>query len=233
MVHRLLSALLLIAGALLGQTPPVIDAVTNAALPAMDFPGGSVHLRPRSMGAIFGANLGAQTVTATSPWPTTLGGVEVHLIVDTITVNLSGAGGLAPIVNTQPCQSNCELVAPLVYVSPTQINFLTPDPPTIQLESMKRSRLVLVRNGVRYDVPYDFAAGTGLIYIDPPNGDSLLGQTPGFVVFHEGYDCLFSFSLSDPGAGGRSWITGPHRAAVGAVTDPTGALIGPSNPAHQ
>jgi hypothetical protein len=232
MPYRALT-LLLLAASLLGQTPPSVDAVTNAALPAMDFPGGSVHLRPRSMGAIFGANLAAETAAASPPWPTTLGGIEVHLIVDTITIDLSGPGGLVPIVATQPCQSNCELIAPLIYVSPTQINFVTPDPPTLPFESAKRSHIVLVRNGVRFDVPYDVTADAGLVYIDPSNGDSLLGETPGFVVFHGGYDCLFSFSLSDPGACGRSWTTGPHRAAVGAVTDSSGQLIGPANPAHQ
>src|SRR5207302_5309271 len=67
--------------------------------------------------------------------------------------------------------------------------------------------------------------------LDQSNGDSLLGR--GFVIFQEGYDCLFSFSLTDPSACGLSWSQGQHRAAVGAITDLSGQLITPQNPVHQ
>jgi len=62
------------------------------------------------------------------------------------------------------------------------------------------------------------------------NADPIDG---GFVVFGQGYDCLFSFSITDPSACGLSWSSGLHRAAVGAITDLSGHLLSSKNPVYQ
>lgn len=62
-------------------------------------------LSTESLGTLFGTNLAASAVSATtSPWPTTLGGVQVQV---------KDAGGAV-------------LFAPLYYVSATQVSFLVP-----------------------------------------------------------------------------------------------------------
>src|ERR1039458_2623815 len=92
-----------------GQTAPSITSVTNSAIPSLDYPPTSIHLAPRSMATIFGTNLADTTLSTTSPGSTLLGGTEVHLADDTC------------------FDSSCDLIANLIYVSPTQINFLVPD----------------------------------------------------------------------------------------------------------
>ena len=70
--------------------------------------------------------------------------------------------------------------------------------------------------------------GPGRVYIDAVYGYA------DYAVFGVGYDCLYSFSLSDPGACGLSWSEGQHRAMFGAVTDAiSGQLITTQNPVHQ
>jgi uncharacterized protein (TIGR03437 family) len=54
------------------------------------------------------------------------------------------------------------------------------------------------------------------------------------VVFQVGYDCLFSYSTSDPASCGLSWTPGQHRAPSGAITDAVlGQLISSQAPVHQ
>jgi uncharacterized protein (TIGR03437 family) len=75
------------------------SGVQSAAAPG-------IGVAPASLGSLYGANLAASTAQATSqPLPLTLGGI-------TLTVTDS-AGAQHP--------------APLLYVSPTQVNFLLPD----------------------------------------------------------------------------------------------------------
>jgi uncharacterized protein (TIGR03437 family) len=63
-------------------------------------------IAPGSLASFYGANLAASTAQAGSlPLPTSLGGV---------TLTVTGAGG-------------ARISAPLLYVSPTQINFVVPD----------------------------------------------------------------------------------------------------------
>lgn len=64
-----------------------------------------------SLVSAFGLNLAPATETATSyPWPTTLGGIRLHL---------------------KDRSHPDDVLAPLLYVSPTQINYVMPltDPP--------------------------------------------------------------------------------------------------------
>jgi hypothetical protein len=69
--------------------------------------------------------------------------------------------------------------------------------------------------------------GPGLLIIDP------FDIADYNVVFQTGYDCLYSYSLSDPGSCGLSWSQGQHRAPSGAVTDAAGQLISSQSPVHQ
>jgi hypothetical protein len=205
---------------------PLITNVTNAAIPAIDYPPVAVQLAPRSIATIFGTNLADAVVTTAPPWKTALGGTEVHFVVDTIILN-----------NTRiPCDwqtdSSCELTTSLIYASPTQINFLTPDS-SITLSNgstapvLTTGRIVLIRDGVRFDARYDISGGPGYMTLDP------FGYTRNPDVFGVGYECLFSFSLTDPLACGLSWSQGQHRALLGAVTDISGNLITSQNPVRQ
>jgi uncharacterized protein (TIGR03437 family) len=65
---------------------------------------GMPNLAPDSLATAFGSNLATQTVTATAPYPTSLGGIGFQV------VDSSGAIRMAQ----------------LLYVSPTQINYLVP-----------------------------------------------------------------------------------------------------------
>jgi hypothetical protein len=189
----------------LAQTPSITN-VTNSALPGLDSPPNSVILAPRSLASVWGANLASRTAATAPPWQKSLGGVEVHL-----------AGNSC-------FDSSCEDVADLLYVSPTLINFVVPDGAVSCCDTV---RVVLIKDGIRYDDRGEILGGPGRVVVDPQyNGDYS-------VVFGVGYDCLFSFSLTDPSACGLSWSQGQHRALLGAVTDISGQLITSQNPAHQ
>lgn len=192
-----------------GQSlPPVITNVTNAAIPALDSPPNSAHLAPRSIASIFGANLASATVSTTPPWKKTLGGTEVHLVTNLCNV---------------PNDPSCEFVADLIYVSPTQINFLVPD---LGPATLLGTRIVFVRNGVRVDGRYS-SGSPGYFVIDA----RAIGDYD--VVFGVGYECLFSFSLVNPSTCGVAWSEGPNRALLGAITDASGELITSQNPVRQ
>jgi len=142
-------------------------------------------------------------------------------VVDEITYGIDGGSNF-----TSPCSEECEIVADLVYVSPTQINFLVSDVPVVaQSRTIERGRIVLIRDGARFDGRFDTVGGPGLVYLDPLSGD--------FLLFQVGYECLFSFSLTDPSACGVSWSQGQHRGALGAVTDASWNLITAQNPVRQ
>ena len=202
----LILALWIIAPPALAQVPSITN-VTNAAIPAIDYPPGPVHLVPGSIASIFGTGLADSTVSISPPWQTALAGTEVHLVVEYVSL------GNANI----PCGGTCELVADLLYASPTQINFVVPSAPAYET-----SRVVLIRDSTRFD---NVSNGPGLVFLDASGGDS--------AVFGIGYDCLFSFSLTDPSSCGLSWSMGQHRALVGAVTDASGRLINFQNPMTQ
>lgn len=223
---RYIAALLALVAAAFGQTAPTITTITNAAIPAIDQPPNSINLMPRSMATIFGSNLADSTISAAPPWQHTLGGTEVHLVVDyLITYDKDGYSAYTA------CTADCELIADLVFVSPTQVNFVAPDVPQVgQNRIAKRSRVVLIRNGVRFDGLVGPLGGVGRVYLNPILGDPI---NSGFVLFQVGYECLFSFSIIDPASCGLSWSQGEHRAALGAVTDGSSNLITSQNPVHQ
>lgn len=184
-----------------------ITNVTNAALPSLDVPPNTVSLAPRSMATIFGMSVADSTASSASPGSNTLGGTEVHLASDTC------------------FDSSCELIAGLIYVSPSQINFLVPD---TTATGPTAYRIVFVRDGQRIDNQNYMLGGPGRLIIDPS------GTADYNVVFQIGYDCLYSASLSDPTACGLSWVNGEDRAPVGAVTDAlSGQLISTQNPVYQ
>ena len=148
-----------------GQRTPSIAAITNAALPGMDTQV-PARLQPRSMASIFGSNLSTTTASTAPPRVTGLGGIELHFLT-----RHSGCGtSIAP----------CEVVASLIFVSPTQINFLVPDISFsaygIQESPYGTQELefdaIIVENGQRYDTG-------GLIIL------STLGD---LAVFGVGYD---------------------------------------------
>jgi len=212
---RYILLLLAFVGLALGQTAtPNISNITNAALPTLDQPPASIALPGRSMATILGENLADSTLSAVPPWPNTLGGTEVHLASDTC------------------FDVSCDLVAGLIYVSPTQINFVVPDDGTLCLtastcRASQPYRVVLVRDGQRFDDRSFMIGGPGNLTIDSFKGDYE-------VVFQMGYECLYSYSLTDPTSCGLSWNQGPHRALLGAVTDAiSGQLLTTKAPVHQ
>jgi hypothetical protein len=138
---------------------------------------------------------------------TSLGGIELHLVPLYL-----GCGSSAPP------QASCDITASLIYVSPTQINFLVPD---IQPSAYKQQELqldaVIVQGGQRFD--------SGLVLYVSPIGD--------FAVFQVGYDCDFSLSVVQPQNCGYSPTPGPNMVPLGAVTDVNGNLVTSQNPIHQ
>ena len=190
-----------------GQSAPSIMGITNAALPGMDahVP---IRLQARSMATIFGTNLSTTTTSTAPPWVTVLGGTALHL------VPLSTGCGTA----NPPANLSCELVADLIFVSPTQINFIVPDvSPSAYGQQELAFDVILVENGQRFD--------TGVSFYLSPVGD--------FAVFQVGYDCDFSLSLSYPDACGYSQTPGQNKVPIGAVTDVSGNLVTSNNPIHQ
>ena len=209
---RYILSLLALVTLAFGQAAPSITNVTNAAIPTLDYPPASIHLAPRSLATIFGTNLADTTLSTTSPGSTLLGGSEVHLADDTC------------------FDSSCDLIASLIYVSPTQINFLVPDNGSTSCKNCTPTayRIVFVRDGQRIDDRSYILGGPGRLYIDP------FYIADYNVVFQVGYDCLFSYSLSDPASCGLSWSQGQDRALTGAMTDAlSGQLISFQYPVHQ
>jgi hypothetical protein len=168
-----------------GQTSPSITNVTNAANPSINFP----ILTPGGIALIIGTNLAASTASSAPP-RSLLGGVEVHL------VGISG-----------------EIVAGLVYVSPTGISFVVPN--FQNGAEMGDTRVVIVKNGRRFDdlttpglvlidalyiesspnpalsdQPVTFTAHVGVI-------QSLYHPTIGAVTFMDGVTPLGTLNLSN------------------------------------
>jgi|GEM_PF-4091067 hypothetical protein len=204
---RYILFLLALVAVAFGQTAPSIAAITNAAIPALD-----AHLptrvKPRSLATIFGNNLATSAVSTVPPWQKSLGGTEVHLVP-----LFTGCGTANP-----PAGLSCELIADLLYVSPTQINFLVPDVSAAAYgQSELLLKVVLVRDGLRFDGLLSF-------YLTPV-GD--------FVLFQVGFDCEFSLSLAHPETCGYSLSPGNNRVPLGAVTDASGRLVTSQNPLHQ
>jgi hypothetical protein len=128
----------------------------------------------------------------------------------------------------------CEIPVSLLYVSPTQINFVVPDISAAaygQYNSLSVG-LVLIRDGQRFSFPcidqYCDEPGTFSIsdtgsYENPINSA---------VIFIAGYDCMFSLSLTYPSSCGFSGNPGLDRSTIAAVTDLSYNLITSENPVH-
>jgi uncharacterized protein (TIGR03437 family) len=204
-IMRCLPLFLTVTTIAFGQAAPSIAVITNAAIPSMDLHV-PARLQARSMATIFGTDLSSSTASTAPPWVKTLSDTEVHL------VPLYTACGTP----TAPANLNCDLVADLIYVSPTQINFVVPDvsPSTYGQQELGLD-IVFMKNGQRFDSHTSF-------YVSPV-GD--------FAVFGVGYDC--DFALHHPDACGYSPTPGENMVAIGAVTDPAGNLITSQNPVHQ
>ena len=85
--------------------PYLVQALDNGnSFVSVSAASGIPFIAPDSLASIFGSNLAASTASAPAPYPTDLGGVSVQVI--------DSAG------NSQQ--------APMLYVSPEQINFLIP-----------------------------------------------------------------------------------------------------------
>jgi uncharacterized protein (TIGR03437 family) len=128
-MHRVL-LIFTAAGLVYGQSSPTIANVTNGALPSLDSPPSSIALAPRTIATIYGTGLASTTAFASLPWPSSLARIEVHLADDNC-FNLS-----------------CDLTATLIYVSPTQINFVVPGG---EPQFVHAYRIVFVQNGQRID----------------------------------------------------------------------------------
>jgi Uncharacterized protein conserved in bacteria (DUF2252) len=79
---------------------------------------GMPNLAPGSLATAFGNNLAPRTETGTAPYPTSLGGISFQVVDSTGAVRL----------------------APMLYVSPTQINYLVPAATPVDHEHRKRYR---------------------------------------------------------------------------------------------
>jgi hypothetical protein len=58
---------------------PNISGLTNAAIPALDIPSGTLNVSTRTLATIFGTHLADGIGVSSSPGTTVLGGTEVHL----------------------------------------------------------------------------------------------------------------------------------------------------------
>src|SRR5690348_1284044 len=110
-MKRSVLILFLAAAAMRGQTmkervqPYLAQALdAGGSFAAVSAASGDPRLAPNSLGSLYGPNIAAQTAFGVAPYPTNLGGVSVQVV--------DSAG------NSQ--------AAPLLYVSPEQINFVMP-----------------------------------------------------------------------------------------------------------
>ena len=147
-----LTLALLSVSPIFGQAPPTITNITNAANPASSFP----NLAPGNVAVIVGTNLADSTASA-APSQTLLGGVEVHL---------AGIGS--------------DVLAGLVYVSPTRIDFVVPNIPNTDV---RNTRVAIVRDGQRFDAltsPGSLAIGA--LNIESSPNPALYDQPITFTV---------------------------------------------------
>ena len=204
------------------QPAPSITRITSAAMRPYASP--STFLSPRSIATIYGSSLSSRTESASSPWKSTLAGVEVHVIIDRFT----------PCESSPPAGMACDITADLIYVSPTQISFVVPDvSPSLYGQSQLYVRVDLVRDGTRFNASCPRClGGPDQFTISKERGDVFM-----FPIF----DCRYSTSLEHPEACGLSQWSGfgsnlnapNNRYVTGIMTDQDGNLISAENPVHQ
>jgi hypothetical protein len=205
---RIIVAMLACCTALLAQSTPHIGAVVSAA----DF---SPGIALGGFATIFGNNLSDVAHQAISTaYPTSLGPTQVALCLP----------GKIAAIQSDDCQ-----YVPLVYASPTQINFLVPTAfaqfiPGVVIQVLEAGAVVVSVNGVLDD---SATAGT--------NGGQNLGlYYPEPRIFFEGYDCFIDPWYQDAGKEcGLTFTKGStNRAYRGAITDQQWKLVTSSNPAR-
>jgi hypothetical protein len=203
-----------------------ITAVTNAALPSLG------DIVPGILATIWGSNLADKAVSTAPPWPSLLGGVEVHILIGSYAAPCATANAATSLP--------CEIPVDLLFVGPTQINFVVPNVSAAaygQYNSLSVG-LVLIRDGQRFEFPCIEQPGSPPGYCDAPGTfsipDSGSYENPinSASIFIAGYDCLFSLSLTYPSACGFSANPGLARSTIAAVTDLSGNLITSENPVH-
>jgi uncharacterized protein (TIGR03437 family) len=162
-----------------------LKSVANAASFGPDVAVGSLV-------SLFGTGMAGGTYSAAKlPLPTSLGDV-------TVAVCPTNDGQLL----------NC-VATPLVYASPTQINFVAPNSPANQ------DRLITV-----------FRAGH-----DPARPLSFRLLTAAPALFLVGYDCSYNPLWSDPSPCGIDWTHYSNKQPLrGAVTGQDGSLMTSANP---
>ena len=175
---------------------PFIETVTSAAFLAGPTRDG--------LATIFGANLADKPSQAQSlPLPTLLGSTQVILC-------------FSPVSTFASCR-----VAPLLYVSPAQINFYVPQDARI--------------------APNDFSnLYVNVLVGGTANADAGSPSQPPYAfhqhwpsIFAQGYDCNFDPAAGDNSPCGISATSrGPLQVQRGAVTDQQGKLITSQNPAR-
>jgi hypothetical protein len=189
------------------QTPPHISSIVSSA----DF---SPGITLNSFGTIFGTGLSDAVYQASSmPFPTSLGPTRVALCL--------------PGETTQIQSPACADIQ-LIFVSPTQINFLVfaSLPPGFGSSGGGAGLTAVVAvNGTLDDA--------SLSGNDFDNAGLLSGNSP--KLFFEGYDCYIDPSFPDSGVGcGLSPSPSPsgaNQARRGAITDAQGAVLTSGNPA--
>jgi hypothetical protein len=77
-----------------------ITAVTNAAIPLLSGPPGYNGLVPGMLATIWGSNLADKAVSTAPPWPSVLGGVEVHVVIGSYVTPCATANP----TTTLPCE---------------------------------------------------------------------------------------------------------------------------------
>jgi uncharacterized protein (TIGR03437 family) len=175
-------------------TPKINSAIGSAAS------WGFHSIAYGSIFSIFGTNLAGNAVQAmTLPFPTQLGGTEVNVCA---------------WVGPGPSDFSSCVLAPLLYVSPGQINAIMPGPPTNNtgdLHIENRTLFVLVN-------------GNTSPALSPP----IYQEYP--AVYRIVYDCALPNSCTQSSAQDAAWSTSGRTIFRGAVVDLSGKLVSSLNP---
>jgi hypothetical protein len=200
---------------------PTITGIVSSAIPDLNWATfgnaldpSQVVLPPRSLATIFGSQLATTTTLASSvPLPTQLGSVQLQ--IETGDCVAGGEDG------------TCNIPLYLLYVSPTQINFVTPD-----FALQYPANFLLIEDGVSYGS----LGALNTLWVQYTGGCNDEAETCSFQpwLFEVGFDCLFSTSGEDSRTCGFSPLRqSSSQVLIGAITDESGNLATSSNPLHQ
>ena len=145
LVSRLI-LVLLSASSTFGQASPTITNITNASRPTASYPA----LAPGDVAVIVGNGL-ADCIASASLQLTSLCGVEVHLV-----------------------STSSDLLARLLYVSPTGISLVVPNIPSAEVQN---TRIVIARGGKRFDdLTGPGSIIVGAVYFESSSNPALYDQ---------------------------------------------------------